>query len=197
MTRIAIAFLSAGLLASAALGQGFNSPPPAVPGPFAPRFGPVMPWGYGPGLALNWSLPGVSGGLRIGGGLGLPYYSYFPPAIVIPSTAPAAPTASPITAPPLQGAGGTGPTVGVEIAAELTIVFPVSANVTVNGNPVPGADQTVVLASPPLKAGERHTFKVVADWVIDGKKFEWDREVTLAAGERGRVSVTRGFPVKD
>lgn len=113
--------------------------------------------------------------------------------------------------PPLQGAGFTGtgtgtgagadtqPTIVVnpELPAELTLEFPADAAVTLNGRSVEGSGKTRTLTSPELKAGESYTFDVKANWTADGKKYEWERTVTLGSGERSKVAVARGFQVKD
>jgi uncharacterized protein (TIGR03000 family) len=108
----------------------------------------------------------------------------------------------PLQAPPLQGVGGNGSSgtqlvVNPELPAELTLEFPADAAVTLNGQAVKGSGKTQTLTSPPLKAGETYTFDVAANWTADGKKYEWDRTVTLGSGERSKVAVARGFPTKE
>ena len=72
-----------------------------------------------------------------------------------------------------------------------------TAAVTLNGQSVQGSGRTRTLTSPQLKAGETYTFDVKANWTADGKKYEWDRTVTLGSGERSKVAVARGFLAKE
>ncbi len=193
MGRTIFSVIVVGIVAGSACAQGFHSPAPVAPAPFAPQWmAPVVAWRAGMGSNLGWSSPGITGGFALGRSYyGLPYYGYY-------STPTTSSNTRPVEVPALQGAGGNGSAALLpELPAELTIEFPASATVTLDGVPVPGTGALQQWKSPPLKVGQRHTFTVTARWTLDGRKFEWDRAVALGAGERGRVAVARGFPVPD
>lgn len=195
MGRTIFSMIVVGAVAGSACAQGLHSPAPVapVPAPFAPQWmAPVVAWRASTVSNFGWSSPGITGGYALGGSYyGVPYYGYY--------SMPTTPlNARPVEVPALQGAGGMGSAALLpELPAELTIEFPASATVTLDGVAVPGTGTLQQWKSPPLKVGQRHTFTVIARWTLDGRKFEWDRAVTLGAGERGRVAVARGFPVPD
>jgi uncharacterized protein (TIGR03000 family) len=65
----------------------------------------------------------------------------------------------------------------------------------VNGAPS-GQDGAIqVFTSPPLKVGETFRFAVAARWTEKGAEYEWERTVTLEAGQRSRILVASGFKV--
>jgi uncharacterized protein (TIGR03000 family) len=214
---------SFGLLPGSLFAQGFTrplpTPPPVrVPGSsvlypaaslFTPRAG--MFGGYGRyGLGYGYGLGGYYGGLGYGLGYGLgwggyggygwsPYSNY--PGYYYSGLGLGMGTVMPAYgAPPLMGAGGSGAgtqaTVNARFPAQLTIEFPASASVTVNGQPVSSSGPVQTLTSPALELGRTYTFNVKAHWSADGQEYEWNRNVTVAAGERSQVNVAHGFPVK-
>jgi len=200
MVRSAFSLLAVGVLAASALGQGFNSPPPLTPTPFTPRYMvPGVPGSYGLGIGVRIgpATVGFAGRMSFGGpmynygyGYGMPYYGVTStPSLVLGY--------QPLEVPALQGAGTGQPAIILEVPAELTIEFPAQATATLDGVVMPGTEATRQWKSPPLKVGQHHTFTVTARWTVDGQKFEWDRVVTLGPGERGRITVARGFPIKD
>jgi uncharacterized protein (TIGR03000 family) len=206
MTRTLLPLAVAALLFASAPAPAQGIRPIARPIVSAPDVRPFLPgrqpgWAVPPGLAYPTApwFGGYYGGFY--GGYYPGYYGdyypylgsstsfYYPPA--------------PLTAPPLTGAGGTGSgsaatvVVNPEQPAELTVEFPAAPDVTLNGAAAEGEGTARTFRSPPLKPGETYTFDVKAKWTVDGKRYEWDRTVTLGAGERSRLTVARGFPVKD
>jgi uncharacterized protein (TIGR03000 family) len=212
MSRLLIAALLAVGVAAPAFAQGLRDSTPTPlyrPGnPFVPaisQFGPqaalpgavtpIRPW-RGP----IWGGP-VWGG-PVWGGWGGVYNPYF----ASPYTwgwgmgEPTMDYGRPLVAPPLQGVGGSAGTelvINPELAAELTVELPAVAKVTLNGRAVDTSGKTVTLSSPQLKAGETYTFDVKANWTTDGRQYMWERVVTLGSGERSKMAVARGFPIKD
>lgn len=195
MTRFLLPLTAVALVAASALGQGFTHPLPTPPPGRDPVTGRPVPWPGGmppgvrpfPPITVPWF-----------GSFG--YYSYWPsypysydswylPAYDYPTApAPVAPNrpADPNAPPPIVP----------ELPAEWTIEFPVSADVTLNGHPAPGDGAVRKMTSPPLKPGETYTFAVTAKWTADGKRYEWDRTLTLGSGQRSRSVVARGFLVE-
>ena len=83
-----------------------------------------------------------------------------------------------------------------ELPAEWTIEFPAAADVTLNRAPTRRRRHCGSWQFPPLKPGAKYTFAIAARWSADGKRYEWDRTLTLGAGERSRSTVARGFLVE-
>ena len=209
MSRLSLAALLVPCVAAPALAQGLRDTTPTPmyrpANPYFPslsNFGPQAGW---PGVIAPtrpWVLP--PGGGWYGG-----YSPYYPGSFYGSPyvwgwgmSEPSLDYVRPIQAPPLQGAGGNGPSgtqlvVNPELPAELTLEFPADAAVTLNGQAVQGSGRTRTLTSPQLKAGETYTFDVKANWTADGKKYEWERTVTLGSGERSKVAVARGFLAKE
>jgi uncharacterized protein (TIGR03000 family) len=204
MTRLLAAALIP-LTAAPALAQGLRDTRPTpqyFPGSpfrppiadFGPRAGlpgmvvPTRPWVVPPG----WGWYGGYSPFFPGSFYGSPYVAW---GWGLPE--PAMDRLTPTTPPPLQGAGTGDLTIIPELPAELTLEFPADARVWLNGEAVDGEGKTRTLRSPPLRPGEGHTFNVRAEWTADGRRFEWERTVTLNSGQRSRVTVARGFPVSD
>lgn len=80
--------------------------------------------------------------------------------------------------------------------ARLALVFPARAEVWLDGKAVPGNESEWVLTSGPLEEGQSHTFAVKARWTVAGQQYEWERTANVTAGEKGRVVVFGGTPVK-
>jgi hypothetical protein len=82
--------------------------------------------------------------------------------------------------------------------ATLTIQFPPTSQMWMGGQAVDIAEEDEhVLTSPPLGPGEEYTFNVKLRWSRDGKTYETNRAVTLAAGARSRLVIVSGEEVKD
>lgn len=193
MTRFLLPLVAAALVAASALGQGFSGPLPTPPPVRDPSTGRLVPW-PGPGVPFMRPFPPIT--VPWFGGFG--YYTYGPSypytydAWYLPAYS-AGPTPVPQYQPPAPNAP---PPIVPELPAEWTIEFPAGADVTLNGRPAAGEGAVRKLTSPPLKAGETYTFAVTAHWTADGKTYEWDRTLTLGAGQRSRSVVSRGFPVE-
>ena len=188
MTRILVPLLAVALAAGPALGQGFTRPMPTPPPVRDPATGQLVPW-PGPVVPRFVPRPFPMFGVPWFGGLG--YYSYGPPVAWYPPVYDYGPV-FPQYQPPAQNGP---PPIVPELPAEWTIEFPAAGDVTVNGVPATGDGAVRKLTSPPLKPAERYTFAVAARWTADGKRYEWDRTLTLGAGERSRSTVARGFLV--
>ncbi|HVK16765.1 MAG TPA: TIGR03000 domain-containing protein [Fimbriiglobus sp.] len=209
MSRLSLAALLVPCVVAPALAQGLRDTTPTPlyrPGnPYIPSLANFGPRAGFPGAIAPtrpWVMPPL--GNWYGG-----YSPYYPGSFYGSPyvwgwgmSEPSMDYGRPLTAPPLQGAGGTGSSgpqvvVNPELPAELSLEFPVDAAVTLNGKAVEGSGKARTLTSPPLKPGEAYTFDVKANWTADGKKYEWDRTVTLGSGERSKVAIARGFPVRD
>jgi uncharacterized protein (TIGR03000 family) len=80
-----------------------------------------------------------------------------------------------------------------EYPATLALEFPAAAKVWLDGKSVAGAaSKERVLTSPVLKPGQRHTFKIRAEWDAGGKTYEYAREVTVEDGGRSKLLVLSG-----
>jgi uncharacterized protein (TIGR03000 family) len=212
MIRLAVLLTVA--IAPPAWGQGLKSPyvppyfpPAAAPVPLAAPFAPVS---------------GFAGSVRVGP-VRLGMFSTAPAPFVYPMHAlnpyafgwnsgfvtnvlPApvfvpplpAPSSEPLPVPNLVPAS----TLQRDLAeaaftAKLDLAFPAPAEVTFDGRRVEGSDASeVTLTSPPLKVGASHTFNVRAVWSVEGKKYRVERTVTVKAGERSRLTIVSGDPVK-
>jgi len=142
-----------------------------------------------PGFPFSgiWGIYGYGGGYNYG-----PYgYGY-------------APSLSYSFAPPVYQAQpveiGTAPNIALvnEFPATLTMEFPAPAEVWVNGKKGDGNATTEwTLTSPSLKAGMEYTFQVKARWTVNGKTYEYERNVTVASGNRSRAQVIAGTEIKE
>jgi uncharacterized protein (TIGR03000 family) len=181
------------------VGPGLAAPRAPVFGAFpvtAGRFGMVRPGGFfrrpgfGTFLAYPYGSPfyGGFGGGFISGGysptfvvpFGGGYYDPYAYDLVAPPVLPPAP-----------------PTHIVELSGEspatLTLEFPAPATVWLNGKEVPGKPDTArTVTTPVLRPGHEYTFHVRARWKADGKTYEYNRDVTLAAGSRSKLLVVSG-----
>lgn len=120
----------------------------------------------------------------------MPAYGYgTPTAAPVPYYGPVTVTSTP-PAPMLQGLA--------DRPAVLTLDFPAKADVWLNGKLVDEAPKSErELVSPALPDGEKFKFDVRAEWTEKGKVYEYARTVTLAAGERSKVTVVAGTPKAD
>ena len=78
--------------------------------------------------------------------------------------------------------------------ASLSLEFPAPAEVWLNGEKQPADART--LTSPPLRIGDAFTFRVRARWVEASTAYEAEQTSTVRAGERGKLTVYAGKPVK-
>jgi uncharacterized protein (TIGR03000 family) len=150
-------------------------------------YNPYLGGGY-------WSFPPTfysptGGGFLTAGGLYVPYNTVAPPPVDV---VPAVPTVVPVADP----TGDAAATLANEFPASLTLEFPGPAKVWLDGKEVEGdAAPTRELTSPVLRPGQRHTFKVKAQWTAGGKTYEAHREITLSAGDRSKLIILSGTPV--
>lgn len=182
-------------------GGGVRPATPALMAPigrphFRPWFRPPLGPGYfigGPGFYGGGFITGYPGNLYYGGGY-YGYYSYYGAPYFVTGPQYYSGYANP-EPPPIQ-AVETIP-LGNEFPAALTLAFPAAARVWLDGKAVegePAAEQT--LTSPVLRPGEKYTFNVRARWAVNGQEYEYTRDVTLGSGEKSRVLVVTGTPVK-
>jgi uncharacterized protein (TIGR03000 family) len=157
--------------------------PPISPGAGNLTGGFAKP-GHRPGLPPIWW----------GGGGWFPYYDpgygYSGPTIVQVQQQVIAPVAVQPPDPPVALSG--------QAVATLVLEFPTSAEVWVDGKKgegEPTAEWT--LTSPPLAVGSEFVFKVKARWTANGKTFEYERTVTVPAGNRSKALVVSGTEVKE
>ncbi len=138
--------------------------------------------------------PPIWGGLW--GGIYSPFFPGFAPqpqVFVVPVPAPVAPLApSPARlAEAADRAAATAP-------ATLTLELPTAtAEVWLNGEPQPSsANATRRLSSAALPLGQEFLFRVRARWIDAGTTYEAEQKSTVRAGERGKVTIYAGSPVK-
>jgi len=82
--------------------------------------------------------------------------------------------------------------------ATLVLQFPADAEVWLNGKKGEGEPQTEwTLTSPALPTGQEYPFDVKARWRVNGKTYEYDKTVSVAAGHRSRSLVLSGTQVKE
>jgi uncharacterized protein (TIGR03000 family) len=85
-----------------------------------------------------------------------------------------------------------------EMTATLVLQFPAPAEVWVNGNKSTGEPQTEwTLTSPPIHIGTEYPFAVKAHWKSNGKTFEYEKTIAVAAGTRSRSLVISGTQIKN
>jgi uncharacterized protein (TIGR03000 family) len=156
--------------------NGFSSPVSAYPDGFpmftAGRFPTFGTFGYVPQLPLTVVVeqPILVPGMSVPTGNA---------AVSIPLT-PTAPAATPALA-------------ESRVPATLTLRFPAAAKVWLDGAEVKGpAAVERVLTSPPLRPGEKYTFKVRAEWTANGKTETFARDTVVWAGDQARSIVLGG-----
>jgi uncharacterized protein (TIGR03000 family) len=161
-----------------AAGFGFGVRQPNV------VFAPVaLPWGYG-----------YSPYYAPYGGFGYGYGGNIVTQVIVP--------AQPVITldPPVGVVTRPQPAVVLanQFPATLTLQFPSSAEVWLNGKKLEGAaSDERVLTSPVLKTGERYTFDVKARWTTGGKTYETKRNIALGSGDRSRLLIVSGDEVKE
>lgn len=174
-----------------------------IPGTFSPRVPPaaIVPrFGFArPGIGVGLGSPGFGfGGGFYGGYYGYPYAGYGP-GLYGNQYGPSPYQPPPVPAPPLIAAGGpTGappaPLSGVRLAT-LIVRLPAAGTLTVNGVKQPGPAREFTVSSDPVTRGRDQTFRVHGVWAIDGTTYEADRTVTVAAGDRTKLTIVAGSPV--
>lgn len=195
--------LSPGVMPASPIGPGtqFINPAftPAAPFSTVP-FSPVVPFGGGffapnqpntmvvPILA-PWGYPSAP---FYGAGFGYPYGSVVAPPITVNQS---------VTNSVTNVGGGLPQRADAvlvkEFPATLTVQFPGSAEVWLDGKKVEGAAaQERVLTSPVLKAGDSYTFDMKARWTKGDKTYEATRKMTLASGDRSRLLILSGDEVR-
>lgn len=108
------------------------------------------------------------------------------------------PAETPAAIVPLQPAGnGTGRQLftGTKTAT-LVVSLPAAGDVWFDGVKQGTTGTTHTLVSPALRAGDSHRYDVKAEWTLDGKKYRAEREVSVAAGDRQRLTLVLGDEVK-
>lgn len=177
--------LSPGVVPAAPFGPGYGmaAQSPALMGRSPIVLNPLLPpWG------VAFPTPYPFYGYPFGG-YGYPFATYVPPVAYLP--APSAIAEAPRRSDPTV-------VLANEYPATLTLQFPTSAEVWLDGKKVDGsAAEERVLTSPVLKPGEQYTFAVRARWTNDGKTYETKRSVKLGSGDRSRLLIIAGEEVKE
>lgn len=184
------------------------SPMPAISPPAAGLSGGIGSFGFGtanrsrfpihrPGFPISgiggWPYYGYGyGGFGYGGygyggyGLGYGSSSYYPPPpiVQVPVYVPVGPAE-----PNVELSG--------KASAELVLEFPAAAEVWVDGKKGEGDPHTEwTLTSPSIPVGTEYPFNVKARWKANGKTYEYDRTVSVVAGDRSRSLVLSGTEIK-
>jgi uncharacterized protein (TIGR03000 family) len=160
-------------------------------------YGGYSPYGYGGGYYGGGYYGGgyYGGGGFITGGYGgygySPYFVVPGPGGYYDDFAPAAP-AQPL-GPPARVVELSG-----QLPAKLSLEFPATAAVWLDGKQLDGGPSTTwTLTSPVLRPGEQYTFHIKARWETNGKTYEYTREVAREAGDQSRLLVVSGTAVDD
>jgi uncharacterized protein (TIGR03000 family) len=134
--------------------------------------------------------PFWGGGYGFYGGYGYPGFVQPPQVVVVPQPV--------LVAPPNPARiAEDGDRAAALVSATLTLELPAAADVWLDGQKqATSADATRVLASPPMTIGEQYTFRVRAEWVEKGTKYQTEQTTTVRAGERGKLTVYAGTAVK-
>jgi len=176
--------------------------------PLAPTVSPLMP-GISPMMpGISPTGTGVAGGFArplnhgpgfhfpgVWGGYGgwFPFYGYGGYAYEVP-----VPVEIPVPVPVAVRPPDPPPNVSGEGLATLVLEFPSAAEVWVDGKKGPGEPNAVwTLTSQPLPLGTEYPFKVKARWTFNGKTYEYEKTVTVAAGNRSKALVVSGTEVKE
>jgi uncharacterized protein (TIGR03000 family) len=148
-------------------------------------------FGLGGGFGFGNGGFGLGGG-GFGGGFGgfassgpPGFATGFAPGVPFAANVPEDPAPAPVDGQPAN-----------EFSATLTIQFPASSQMWMGGRSVNVAEQNEhVLTSPPLQSGDSYTFDVKLRWSREGKTYEANRILTLAAGARSRLIIVSGEEV--
>lgn len=167
----------------------------AVAGPPAsPRKGPPRDLVAAPPFVPTPVYFPVWGNPYWGGFYGNPYYPGLfpqPPVVVVQQPVVAPPPPNPARlAEDADRAAATA-------TATLTLELPAAGDVWLDGEKLASSDDKVrTLDSPLLPLGREYTFKVRARWVEGNTAYETQQTSTVRAGERGKLTVYAGTPVK-
>lgn len=207
MTRplAAVALLALPAVAPAQVGAALPSGPPMLGGRVV--IGPPITDGASALFPVQTPVPprfSVGGGSLSGhpqvwlpsgawGGVSYPWPVYpiddQPGPVPLPAVARRTEVTTQPTTSQLTASGGA--------SATLVLQFPAAAEIWVGGKKAggdPAAEWT--LTSPALQTGGSHTFEVKGQWKAGGKTFEYQRSVTVAAGDRSQSQVISGTEVK-
>lgn len=122
-----------------------------------------------------------------GGGFGPFAPVYYPPQVVVlPQPV--------VVLPPAPARVEDADRAAAQVPAALTLELPAAADVWLDG--VKQSADTRTLSSAPLRIGESFTFRVRARWTESGTTYEAEAKSTVRAGERGKLTVYAGTPVK-
>jgi uncharacterized protein (TIGR03000 family) len=176
--------------------------------PVSPTMGPISPGAMpiSPGAAMPRFRPGtgVAGGVVHPGHLHtpgvwgwqggwFPFYGYNAPLYAYP-----VPVEVPVPVPVVVQPPEPPFKVSGEAAATLVLEFPAAAEVWVNDKKGEGDPHTEwTLTSPALPIGTEYTFKVKAIWKTGGKTYQYEKTVTVAAGNRSKALVVAGTEIKE
>lgn len=168
--------LSPGVHPGSSIGPGTQFVPPR---PVAPAI-PCAPCSPYPPLGYGFFGPLVGFG---------PYYNpYAAPPVVVVVEAP------PVVVYPPEPAV----VLANEFPATLSVQFPASARVWLNGKDVGGAAKDeFAFESAALRLGTTHTFELKARWEQKGKTYEAVRTVSVRAGDRSKLIVVSGTEVRE
>src|SRR5262249_19049325 len=73
--------------------------------------------------------------------------------------------------------------------AEITLIVPADAEVFFDGNPTREKGTERLYITPPLVAGKKYSYQVLARWQDGGKAVERTRKVEVSGGARVRVDL--------
>lgn len=214
----AVALLIAPLAAQAqsktngsGFGGGFKSQPapaflqplPQIQ-PIAP-ITPIAPFGVrNTGFSAGFNRPGQfrPGGSSFVGGFGgwFPYYGYGFGGYGYGYGMPYRSTTVNVYPAYYVPVGPAEPDIQLSGLANATLVlqFPADAEVWLDGKKGDGEPQTEwTLTSPALPTGKDYLFDVKARWKKNGKTYEYDKTVAVAAGHRSRSLVLSGTEIKE
>ena len=151
-------------------------------------YGSTPGYGYWPGFGGFYPYYGYGYGYG-GYGYGWGGSSYLSPSVTIQT-----PLYVPVPVAPAE------PNVELssEAAATLVLEFPAPAEVWVNGKKGEGEPQeTWTLTSPSILLGTDYPFEVKARWKANGKTYQYEKSVEVAAGKRSRSLVLSGTEIRE
>jgi hypothetical protein len=82
------------------------------------------------------------------------------------------------------------------ITPGATITLPAAGELWLNGVKQPGTGPTFDLAVTTAQPGESATFAITARWQAGGQTYEYEKALTLSAGDKQSLTVVRGTPIK-
>jgi hypothetical protein len=159
--------------------------------------GPGFGFAAGPGFGFAapvWG-PAWGGGYYNGAGVTTVVVERYVEPVPVPAAAPAAPL-DPVylsSAMARQRAAATAAT--VTTTTRVTLTLPAAGEVWVNGEKQPGTGTEFDLAVTTARPGESVLFAIAARWQANGQTFEYEKSLSLTAGEKKSLAVFRGTPV--